>query len=202
MLFTADAHAGLASGAITVTYRVWARPQVRVGGIYRVGGRHLKTDIWLQVDAIDRVPVGSIGVAEAKAAGHQNRTALVAALRRRDPDLAETTTVYRVEFHRVAAPVRPDLATASELAPEEVADIRRRLARLERNRPPWTITALGLIRDHPEVVSTDLAARIGQERFAFKDDVRRLKRLGLTESLRVGYRLSPRGRAFMEAQGR
>jgi hypothetical protein len=202
MLFTADAHAGLASGAITVTYRVWARPQVRVGGIYRVGGRHLKTDIWLEVDAIDRVPVGSIGVAETGRAGHSDRTALVAALRRRDPELAETTMVYRIGFHRVAAPLRPDLAEAGELTPEEVADIRRRLQRLERNRPPWTMTALGLIRDHPEVVSTDLAARIDQERFAFKDDVRRLKRLGLTESLRVGYRLSPRGRAFMDAHDR
>jgi hypothetical protein len=33
---------------------------------------------------------------------------------------------------------------------------------------------------------------------AFKRDVRRLKELGLTESLEVGYRLSPRGRAFLE----
>ncbi len=202
MLFTADAHAGLASGAITVTYRVWARPQVRVGGIYRVGGRHLKTDVWLQVDAVDRVPVGSIGVDEARAAGHSDRMALVGALQRRDPDLSETTLVYRIGFHRVAAPLQSDLAAADDLTPEEVADIRRHLQRLERNRPPWTMTALGLIRDHPEVVSTDLAARIGQERFAFKDDVRRLKQLGLTESLRVGYRLSPRGRAFMDAHDR
>jgi len=102
----------------------------------------------------------------------------------------------------VAAPLQSDLAAADDLTPEEVADIRRHLQRLERNRPPWTMTALGLIRDHPEVVSTDLAARIGQERFAFKDDVRRLKQLGLTESLRVGYRLSPRGRAFMDAHDR
>lgn len=202
MLFTADAHAGLASGAIILTYRVWARPQVKAGGIYRVGGRHLKTDIWLQVEAVDRVPVGSIGVDEARAAGHSDRKALVAALHRRDPDLADTTLVYRIRFHRVAAPLRSDLAAASDLTPEEVADIGRRLQRLERNRPPWTMTALGLIRDHPEVVSTDLAARIGQERFAFKDDVRRLKQLGLTESLRVGYRLSPRGRAFMQAHDR
>ncbi len=35
----------------------------------------------------------------------------------------------------------------------------------------------------------------------FKRDVRKLKELGLTLSLRVGYRLSPRGEAFMEATG-
>ena len=31
----------------------------------------------------------------------------------------------------------------------------------------------------------------------FKRDVRKLKELGLTESLEIGYRLSPRGVAFM-----
>ena len=33
----------------------------------------------------------------------------------------------------------------------------------------------------------------------FKRDVRKLKELGLTESLPVGYRLSPRGRAYRGA---
>jgi hypothetical protein len=34
---------------------------------------------------------------------------------------------------------------------------------------------------------------------AFKTDVRKLKGLGLTESLEVGYRLSPRGVALLAA---
>jgi hypothetical protein len=33
----------------------------------------------------------------------------------------------------------------------------------------------------------------------FKIDVRKLKNLGLTESLDIGYRLSPRGRAYLAA---
>ena len=56
---------------------------------------------------------------------------------------------------------------------------------------------LGLIRDHPGEVSTKLAARVDRERFAFKADVRKLKALGLTESLEVGYRLSSLGEAFL-----
>jgi hypothetical protein len=199
MLFTADAHAGLATGAITLTYRVWVRPQVRVGGIYRVGSRHWKTDIWLAVDAVDRVTVGSITAAEAVAAGHPDHPALVTALRRSDPDLTDTSVVYRVGFHRVTAPDGHDSAGKGDLSPEDVSEIRQRLARLERSRPPWTMMVLALIRDHPEVVSTVLAGQIGQERLAFKEDVRRLKRLGLTESLPVGYRLSPRGQAFLAA---
>ena len=42
-----------------------------------------------------------------------------------------------------------------------------------------------------------LAARAGIDRPTFKQRVRRLKALGLTESLEVGYRLSPRGEAVL-----
>ena len=44
----------------------------------------------------------------------------------------------------------------------------------------------------------DLAASIGREKLPFKRDVRKLKELGLTESLEIGYRLSPRGVALLE----
>ncbi len=56
---------------------------------------------------------------------------------------------------------------------------------------------LRLIGDRPGVRAGDLAAELGRERLAFKADVRKLKALGLTESLEVGYRLSPRGRAYL-----
>ena len=39
----------------------------------------------------------------------------------------------------------------------------------------------------------------GQEKMPFKVNVRKLKRLGLTESLDVGYRLSPRGAVVLSA---
>jgi hypothetical protein len=48
------------------------------------------------------------------------------------------------------------------------------------------------------VRAEDLAASIGREKLPFKRDVRKLKELGLTESLLVGYRLSPRGRALLD----
>jgi hypothetical protein len=57
---------------------------------------------------------------------------------------------------------------------------------------------LELIRDHPATRAADLAASLGRDTRPFKTDVRKLKELGLTESLEVGYRLSPRGRALLE----
>ncbi len=52
------------------------------------------------------------------------------------------------------------------------------------------------------VVARALASQAGLPRLDFKANVRKLKALGLTESLDVGYRLSPRGAAVLAALGR
>ena len=55
---------------------------------------------------------------------------------------------------------------------------------------PWTrANAATRIAARPETRAGDLAADLGQERLPFKANVRKLKALGLTESLPVGYRL-------------
>jgi hypothetical protein len=80
-----------------------------------------------------------------------------------------------------------------------VAALDAKLARMDRAADaPWTIQTLTQIRDSPGVVSTELAADVGQPRQYYKIRVRRLKALGLTESLEVGYRLSARGAAYLE----
>ena len=85
------------------------------------------------------------------------------------------------------------------LTGDELAEVERRLARLDgaSRRGDWTLAVLRLIRDRPAVRAGDLAPTRGQERLAFKRDVRKLKELGLTESLEVGYRLSARGRTVL-----
>ena len=62
---------------------------------------------------------------------------------------------------------------------------------------PWTREILRLIAERPGVRAPDLAASLGRETLAFKRDVRKLKELGLTRSLPVGYEISPRGRAYL-----
>ena len=56
---------------------------------------------------------------------------------------------------------------------------------------------LRLIAERPGVRAPDLAASLGRETLPFKRDVRKLKELGLTVSLEVGYEISPRGRAYL-----
>lgn len=121
--------------------------------------------------------------------------ALVADLRG-TPDLP----LYRVRFRPVGGPdPRSALADAADLTREEVTAIDRRLARLDdaSRHGPWTADTLAIIAARPAVRAGDLAAALGRDRPPFKADVRKLKELGLTLSLPVGYRLSPRGAAYL-----
>ena len=94
---------------------------------------------------------------------------------------------------------RDELARTARLTEAYVAAITARLARMDRasSRGPWTGAVLALIDERPAIVSTVLAEAMGWERQDFKLHVRRLKELGLTFSLDVGYRLSPRGEAYL-----
>jgi hypothetical protein len=107
-----------------------------------------------------------------------------------------------VDFHLAGPDPREALRRADSMAEEGWAELTRRLVRLDRVSPhgPWTTAVLGLIRDRPGVRAADLAAAAGRDRASFKIDVRKLKELGLTESLQVGYRLSPRGWALLDRE--
>ena len=109
-------------------------------------------------------------------------------------------TVWRVELRYLGADDRVARREDAELDEATMADLRARLDRLDRRAPkPWTRQTLRLIEKYPGIVSTALARHADRERMAFKTDVRKLKELGLTESLEVGYRLSPRGEAVLRA---
>ncbi len=87
---------------------------------------------------------------------------------------------------------------ANDISADDIATVIARLSRLDRNGA-WTRSTLQLIERYPGVVSTTLARHANQDRAAFKVNVRKLKELGLTESLDIGYRLSPRGEAVLRA---
>jgi hypothetical protein len=72
-------------------------------------------------------------------------------------------------------------------------------ARLDR-LGPWAWEVLEAIGEHPGLRAPDLAARFGRETAPFKRDVRKLKELGLTVSLPIGYELSPRGQLTLSSR--
>jgi hypothetical protein len=192
MLFAPRFRPGIRDGSITLTFRRWKRQQAFAGRRYRTPAG------MLEVEAVDVVEPEQISDAEARRAGFASRDAVLAALRGAPPD-----PIYRVRFHPVLEPDPRDvLAHDDALGDAELAEIDRRLARLDRasTHGPWTGETLAIIAGRPEVRAADLAAALGRERAPFKLDVRKLKALGLTISLERGYRLSPRGAAYLHAR--
>jgi hypothetical protein len=188
VLFKRHVLDGLADGTITVVFRRWARPRVRAGS-------KLRTAVGvLAVEAVDEMDFAGITEGDARRAGFSSRAALL-------DDLATQRDgrVYRIALHVAGPDPRVELRGRDALTGDELAEVERRLARLDAasRHGAWTKAVLRLIRDRPEVRAGDLAPTRGQETLAFKRDVRKLKELGLTESLEVGYRLSARGRRVL-----
>ena len=180
---------GIHSGAIVLAFRRWKRSQVTPGRRYRTG-----IDM-VEVESVDVVEPSSVDATQVREAGYASVGELLADLRG-DPALP----VYRIRLRRIDEPdPRDELARAASLAEADVAAIASRLERMDRasSRGPWTGAVLALIADCPGVVSTVLAEAMDWERQDFKLHVRRLKELGLTLSLDVGYRLSPRGESYL-----
>ena len=188
MLFQQRFWSGLADGSVDLAFRRWRRAGVKAGGT------QLTPAGLLAIDSVDVVDVGDISEADARRAGHRDRAELLAELGRH-PD----GTLYRIAFHHAGADPRLALREDADVSDDDLAGIRARLTRLDRasSHGPWTEPVLRLIAAHPAVRAADLAASLGRETQPFKTDVRKLKQLGLTESLDVGYRLSPRGRAVL-----
>lgn len=192
LLFQKRFHEGLVSGAVTVTFRRWDKPHVRVGGRYRCHPIGV-----LEVDRVDRVKVKAITEKDAKASGFASRSDLVDYIRSaRDEALTDETELYRIELHHGGDGDRVELALEDALGPEQAEAIAQKLARMDAAEP-WTKKTLELIEKHPRVAASQLAAKLGRETLPFKVDVRKLKKLGLTQSFEVGYEISPRGRAYL-----
>jgi hypothetical protein len=192
LLFKKPFWDGLVSGAITLTFRRWEKPHVRVGGRYRCHPIGV-----LEVDDVRTVTVGSIPEGDATRAGFPSREAILSYLGELGP-LDDSTSVYRVALRYGGDGDRVALALVDSLTADDVETIAAKLARMD-GKKPWTRETLALIAKHPRVAASKLAAKLRREKLDFKADVVKLKKLGLTQSFEVGYEIAPRGRAYLEA---
>jgi hypothetical protein len=189
MLFTAATLRGLTEGRVTCTYRRWEVVRPKVGSKFttRAGV--------VEVTSITAADEEQLTDQDAADAGFDSVAALV-----KWTSAKGHGDLYRIGIVLAGPDPRVALRGSAKLGPAEVSALDARLDRMDRAADqPWTRSTLRQIQRLPGVVSTELAAQVGQERRAYKLRVRRLKALGLTESLERGYRLSPRGQAYLAA---
>ena len=180
-------------GEIVAVYRRWRRPTVKAGGT-------LKTAIGvLAIDAVEKVSLSKLVRADATRAGFETLAELRAKI-----EAQRDGTLYRIDVRWIGEDPRIELREADVLSDDELAEVQGKLARMDERSQhgAWTYQVLAAIDADPGKRAADLAKRFERERLAFKRDVRKLKALGLTESLEIGYRLSPRGRAVLAARPR
>jgi hypothetical protein len=94
MEFSRELRAHVLSGDITVTFRLWRRPKVRLGGHYRVG------DGQIEVDSVDLVPFSFIDNTDVHRAGEADLDSLRRRAAHAGP-IHDETLLYRIEFHVV-----------------------------------------------------------------------------------------------------
>jgi hypothetical protein len=92
--FSAELRDQVASGAITVSYRLWSRPKVKVGGVYRSG------TVTIEIDDLELVPFSSITEDDLARTGETDLESLRTRAAHAGP-IDDDTLVYRVELHVV-----------------------------------------------------------------------------------------------------
>ena len=176
------------AGEISLVFRRWKRPTVKSGGtlVTRAG--------LLGIDKVDACDAASITAKDVKAAGFKSKAELLAQLSDRKGPIFRIAVRFKGEDPRIA------LRNNSKLTKDEFETIRKKLERMDSSKVfgKWTAKYLELIRDNPEVLAADIAKKVKMDKPRFKANIRKLKALGLTESMPVGYRLSPRGKAVLK----
>ncbi len=193
MLFKADLHERIRSGEIGCTVRIWQSPHVKLGGRYALGAGAVV------VDKIHEASLDDITPALARKCGFPS---LVELLKIAKHGAGER--VFVIDFHYDAqggTRARPETGAVSA---GQLAVLVRRLEAMDRRSEigAWTVATLRAIEARPGVLAAKLARSFGRPRDEFKRDVRKLKNLGLTLSLEIGYRLTPKGEALLASLDR
>ncbi len=94
MQFSRELREDVAAGRITLSFRLWSRPQVKVGGRYAIG------EAQFEVDDMELVPFSSVTAADIRRCGEKDRESLRRRTAHAGP-VTDDTLVYRIEFHIV-----------------------------------------------------------------------------------------------------
>jgi hypothetical protein len=176
-------------GKITLQFRKWTRPSVKQGTLLTTAiGR-------VEIQQIEIVTEQQITDGDANAAGFPRRDALLQSLTKQNEG-----EIYKIHVRYHGEDPRIKLRSDVDLSEAQYQQLIKKLQRLDAlsKEGPWTKETLVAISKYPQVVSTELAAKLGRERMWLKLNIRKLKNIGLTISHEVGYEISPLGKAVLK----
>jgi hypothetical protein len=92
--FSRDLRDDVISGDITVSFRLWRRPKVKLGGRYPVGPAHI------EIDSVELLPFAAVTADDVRRSGEPDRESLRRRAAHAGP-IDDDTLVYRIGFHLV-----------------------------------------------------------------------------------------------------
>ncbi|MGV8875784.1 MAG: winged helix-turn-helix domain-containing protein [Rhodococcus sp. (in: high G+C Gram-positive bacteria)] len=187
MMFTVAVARAIADGSVRRVYRRWTSPKATVGSVLR------SPSGMIRIDSIREVDPAGLTDTDARAAGEETLTLLQKSF------FGPTDNpTFAIEVSFVGADPRDALAENDALDDSALHTLATTLARMDsRVEAPWTTDTLVSIAANPGLRAASLAEQAGLDTKTFKGRVRRLKERGLTISLETGYRISPRGAAYL-----
>jgi hypothetical protein len=189
MLFKRQVLEGIARGEVTLAFRRWKRPQIRSSGRLRTALGEVR------FGEVQLIEATAVSENEARKAGFETLAALM-----HDLHSGDDRQLFRIEINGLDDDTRAELRADDELDDETVAVLTEKLQRWDQsnNMAGYHRGILKEISENPGVPAARLADLFKVEKMKFKRDVSKLKDLCLTESLDLGYRLSPRGARFLQ----
>ncbi|NMG40748.1 ASCH domain-containing protein [Chelativorans sp. ZYF759] len=188
MLFNQRILEGIAHGDVTLAFRRWKRQQIRPG-------TRLRTALGeVRIGEVRQVEETAVSEDDARQAGFDSLAGLWRDLRE-----GEDRRLFRIAIDGLAQDTRVALREDAVLGAEETSALTKKLARWDKanGSDGYHRRVLQSIAGKPATPAVELAKLLDVEKLKLKRDIRKLKEIGLTESLKVGYRLSPRGRTFL-----
>jgi hypothetical protein len=198
LLFQKRFHEGLVNGAVRLTFRFWEKPRVKPGGRYRVHPIGV-----VEVDSIEVLTLADLTETDAQLAGFANKQAMLDYMKpvaEAKASSAKPVRLFKIGLHHGGDGDRVPGALKNSASEDELQLLKTKLQKLDA-AGAWTTKTFRLIDAHPRVAASKLAVKIKMETEPFKENVRKLKKLGLTQSFEVGYELSPFGRIIVESLG-
>ncbi len=186
MLFRKDILDKIFHGEIKAAYRMWKKPTVKAGGTLRTPKGVLK------IKTLKKIEKADIRPHHIQHAGYATFEELLEEI-----GTHKTGTLYHITFEKGPKDPRKKLQT-TKLTAKAADRLALELGKMDlRHKKPWTTLFLKTIDQHPGKPAELLAKKVKWEKLKFKSYVRKLKEKGLTISLETGYKLSPRGKAYL-----